>query len=128
MLLNALGFLIFRASNNQKNLFRRDRNHPWVRQLKTLKTARGTELIVSGWWGIARHINYFGDMLLGLSWCLPCGFDHIVPYFYAIYFAVLLGEPFRLHGLSPPLLLIWHMPQGVELPLCLVVDTCRSLA
>ncbi len=25
------------------------------------------------------------------SWCLPCGFGSIVPYFYVIYFAVLLG-------------------------------------
>ena len=24
------------------------------------------------------------------SWCLLCGFDSIVPYFYAIYFGVLL--------------------------------------
>lgn len=90
VLLNALGYLIFRASNNQKNLFRRDPQHPWVKQLKTLKTSRGTELIMSGWWGISRHINYFGDWLLGWSWCLPCGFDHIVPYFYVIYFGILL--------------------------------------
>ena len=27
---------------------------------------------------------------MGLSWCLTCGFVSIVPYFYAIYFAVLL--------------------------------------
>ena len=26
------------------------------------------------------------------SWCLPCGFGSIVPYFYVIYFAVLLGK------------------------------------
>ncbi len=26
------------------------------------------------------------------SWCLPCGFDHIVPYFYVIYFGILLGN------------------------------------
>ena len=65
ILLNALGYLIFRASNNQKNLFRHDPGHPWVKQLKTLKTDRGTELIISGWWGISRHINYFGDWLLG---------------------------------------------------------------
>jgi hypothetical protein len=25
------------------------------------------------------------------AWCLPCGFDHIVPYFYVIYFGALLG-------------------------------------
>ena len=26
------------------------------------------------------------------AWCLPCGFDSIIPYFYVIYFGVLLGE------------------------------------
>ena len=26
------------------------------------------------------------------SWCLPCGFGSIIPYFYVIYFAVLLGK------------------------------------
>lgn len=64
LLLNVLGYLIFRASNNQKNLFRTERSHPSVKQLKTLKTSTGSELIVSGWWGMARHINYFGDWLL----------------------------------------------------------------
>ena len=31
-----------------------------------------------------------GDWLMALAWCLPCGFDSIIPYFYAIYFAILL--------------------------------------
>ena len=44
----------------------------------------------TGWWGIARHINYTADWLMGLSWCLCCGLGHIVPFFYAIYFGVLL--------------------------------------
>ena len=43
-----------------------------------------------GLWGIARHINYTADWLMGLSWCLCCGYEHLVPYFYAIYFGVLL--------------------------------------
>ena len=46
--------------------------------------------MVSGWWGWARKINYTGDWIMGLTWCLLCGFDAIIPYFYAIYFAVLL--------------------------------------
>ncbi len=41
--------------------------------LKSLPTARGTKLLISGWWGIARHINYLGDLLMGLAWCLPTG-------------------------------------------------------
>jgi Delta14-sterol reductase len=27
---------------------------------------------------------------MALSWCLCCGFDSIIPYFYAIYFGILL--------------------------------------
>ncbi|KAA6429999.1 MAG: sterol reductase [Trebouxia sp. A1-2] len=88
--LKAVGYCAFRGANSQKDTFRNDHNHPSVRHLQTLKTERGTQLITSGWWGIARHINYTGDWLMAWSWCLPCGFGSIVPYFYVIYFAVLL--------------------------------------
>ena len=44
---------------------RRDPTHPSVAHLKTLKTERGTRLIVSGWWGMSRHINYLGDWIMG---------------------------------------------------------------
>jgi protein-S-isoprenylcysteine O-methyltransferase Ste14 len=27
---------------------------------------------------------------MAVAWCLPCGFKSIIPYFYPIYFAVLL--------------------------------------
>ena len=55
-----------------------------------LHTKRGTKLLTSGWWGKARKVNYTGDWIMGLSWCLVCGFESLVPYFYAIYFFVLL--------------------------------------
>ncbi len=55
-----------------------------------MPTTRGTHLLVSGYWGLARKINYTGDWLMALSWCLFCGFGSLLPYFYAIYFAVLL--------------------------------------
>ena len=45
---------------------------------------------MDGWWGVARHVNYLGDWLMAWAWCLPCGFDHLVPYFYVVYFGVLL--------------------------------------
>ena len=90
--LNAVGYYIFRAANAQKNAFRRDPGAPSVRHLKSLPTARGTRLICSGWWGLARHINYTGDWLMGLSWCLACGFGSAVPYVYAAYFAALLAH------------------------------------
>ena len=50
----------------------------------------GTRLLTSGYWGMARKINYTADWMMGLSWCLTCGFGSIIPYFYSIYFGILL--------------------------------------
>ena len=89
--LKAAGYLAFRGSNNQKNAFRSlGHDHPANRHIRYINTERGTRLMVSGWWGIARHINYTGDWVMGLAWSLPCGFTHVLPYFYPIYFACLL--------------------------------------
>ena len=55
-----------------------------------MDTARGTRLLTSGWWGMARKINYTGDWMMGLAWCSTCGWNDIVPYFYSIYFFTLL--------------------------------------
>ncbi|KAL2095266.1 hypothetical protein ACEWY4_009985 [Coilia grayii] len=90
ILLNGLGYYIFRKSNSQKNQFRRDPTHPSVANLETIATATGKRLLVSGWWGFVRHPNYLGDILMALAWSLPCGLSHIVPYFYVIYFTILL--------------------------------------
>ncbi|CAL8362997.1 unnamed protein product [Lota lota] len=90
VLLNGIGYYIFRKSNSQKNLFRRDPKHPSVSNLETIATATGKRLLVSGWWGLVRHPNYLGDLLMALAWSLPCGFSHLLPYFYVVYFTVLL--------------------------------------
>ena len=89
-ILNFCGYALFRLSNSEKDTFRRDPTHPSVAHLSSLQTKRGTKLLTSGYWGMARKINYTGDWMMGLSWCLTCGFDSIVPYFYAIYFGILL--------------------------------------
>lgn len=44
--------------------------------LKTIPTATGKSLLVSGWWGLVRHPNYLGDLLMALAWSLPCGEKH----------------------------------------------------
>lgn len=41
--------------------------------LETIATATGKRLLVSGWWGLVRHPNYLGDLLMALAWSLPCG-------------------------------------------------------
>lgn len=91
VVLNSAGYFVFRDSNLQKQRFRRDpTRRVWGKSPVTMDTARGTKLLVSGWWGLARHTNYLGDLTMAFCWCLACGFGSIVPYFYVLYFAPLL--------------------------------------
>ncbi|XP_015685632.1 delta(14)-sterol reductase-like, partial [Protobothrops mucrosquamatus] len=87
-----LGYSIFRGANSQKNTFRRNPADPRVTGLRTIPTATGRRLLVSGWWGFVRHPNYLGDLIMAFAWSLPCGFTHILPYFYIIYFTLLLAH------------------------------------
>lgn len=116
--IQALGYYIFRATNNEKNRFRTNPNDPRVAHLETMTTESGSKLLVSGWWGRARHINYFGDWIMSFSYSLPTGvagyiihsyqnpvtgsvtrevkqgdargWGMIFTYFYILYFGVLL--------------------------------------
>ncbi|OAL35693.1 hypothetical protein AYO20_05074 [Fonsecaea nubica] len=113
-----LGYYIFRGANNEKNRFRTNPNDPRVSHLETITTESGSKLLVSGWWGYARHINYLGDWTMSWSYSLPTGiagyiinkyqnpvtghvtrevvqgdargWGMIFTYFYVLYFAVLL--------------------------------------
>jgi delta14-sterol reductase len=89
--LNLTGYWIFRGANLQKHRFRKDPAAlVWGKAPESIETDQGTRLLVSGWWGLARHANYLGDLLMALAWCLPCLFQHPLPYFYFIYFVILL--------------------------------------
>ncbi len=86
-----VGYYIFRTANLQKYRFRTDPTLPiWGKPPSYLKTAHGSLLLTSGWWGKARHVNYLGDLMMALAMCLPCGLYHVTPFFYFIYFAPLL--------------------------------------
>uniref|UniRef100_A0A3B3ZDM4 Delta(14)-sterol reductase LBR n=1 Tax=Periophthalmus magnuspinnatus TaxID=409849 RepID=A0A3B3ZDM4_9GOBI len=85
-----VGFYIFRKSNSEKNAFRRNPADPRLSHLKSIPTATGKSLLVSGWWGVVRHPNYLGDLIMALAWSLPCGFTHLLPWYYMIYFIILL--------------------------------------
>ena len=41
--------------------------------LQSIPTSTGKRLLVSGWWGLVRHPNYLGDLILALSWSMYCG-------------------------------------------------------
>lgn len=94
------GYLIFRLANNQKDLARRTRGKCtiWSRPAQYIvakyKSADGKEhesiLLTSGFWGLARHFNYLGDLMLSSAFCLTCGTQSILPYFYIIFMGILL--------------------------------------
>ncbi|KAM3603614.1 uncharacterized protein V6R79_025875 [Siganus canaliculatus] len=88
--LKLAGFYIFRKSNSEKNAFRRNPSDPNLTYLKSIPTATGKSLLVSGWWGVVRHPNYLGDLIMALAWSIPCGFSHLLPWYYMIYFIILL--------------------------------------
>jgi Delta14-sterol reductase len=88
---NLAGYVIFRGANLQKHRFRKSPERTiWGRPPIYIETARGTKLLVSGFWGMARHSNYLGDLMMGLAWCMTTGFSRLLPYFYIIYFLILL--------------------------------------
>ncbi|KAK0663549.1 Delta(14)-sterol reductase [Lasiodiplodia hormozganensis] len=70
----ALGLYMFRAANAQKNVFRTRPEDPSVKDLSYIQTKRGTRLLTAGWWGMSRHINYFGDWLQASPFSMPTGF------------------------------------------------------
>jgi 7-dehydrocholesterol reductase len=94
------GFWIFASANNQKDRFRRSSGSApiWGKNPAYIPctyhaadgATRQSKLLVSGWWGVARHFNYTGDLMGSLAYCLACGFGHILPYFYFIYMVILL--------------------------------------
>lgn len=49
----------------------------------------GGKLLISGFWGIGRHMNYTGDLIMAIAYCLPCG-NQLEGYTYAIYLFILL--------------------------------------
>lgn len=91
LVLNMAGYVIFRSSNLQKHRFRSNPERLiWGKKPDFIQTQRGTKLLTSGWWGVARHSNYLGDLMMGMAWCLTCGSSRVLCFFYFIYFIILL--------------------------------------
>lgn len=45
---------------------------------EVMTTSAGKHLLVSGWWGMCRHPNYLGDIILNTAQCLPGGKYHLI--------------------------------------------------
>lgn len=92
--LNLLGYYIYRSSESQRCQLARDPAHPSLAHLQTLETIKGRKVIVSGWWGLVRHPNYLGELLVQWSWVLPAapalGITQLVPYYLPVITTLML--------------------------------------
>jgi delta14-sterol reductase len=90
LLIHFTGHYIFRESNWQK--FDVRKYGPlvtiWGKKVELLEG----KLLLSGFWGIGRHLNYTGEILLYLSIALCSGTTSFVPYILPISLTILLSQ------------------------------------
>ena len=85
------GYVIFRQCNIQKHRFRRDSNTKiWGKEPEYILTQKGTKLLTNGWWGVASHANYLGDLMISLAMALVVGTNTLFGYGYFLAFIILL--------------------------------------
>jgi delta14-sterol reductase len=81
------GFALCRVANWQKHRFKQD---PHARIWGAPAESVGGRLLVSGFWGIGRKLNYTGELATYCGWTLLCGFHSFVPYLVPLFLAGLL--------------------------------------
>lgn len=98
--LGVLSIWLNYESDRQRQVFRLNRGKCtiWGFRPKIVHAVYSTEdgemkqsqLLASGLWGQARHLNYLFELLAALSWSLPGLLTSLVPYMYFIFLTILL--------------------------------------
>jgi delta14-sterol reductase len=78
---------LFRGANGQKHRFK---SAPTARIWGKPAEALGGRLLVSGFWGVGRHLNYTGEICIYLAFALTTGFDSPLPYLLPAWLTALL--------------------------------------
>ncbi len=86
VLLFVVGMWVFRGANEQKHRYKED---PGVQIWGKPAEAIGGKLLVSGFWGIGRKLNYTGELMVYFAWTLTTGFQSIVPYILPLWLVAL---------------------------------------
>ncbi|KAJ3331217.1 hypothetical protein HDU76_003765 [Blyttiomyces sp. JEL0837] len=93
ILLFFTGWIFTRGPNMQKFYFKLDPANPiCFYGLIPQRALPGTRIVVSGFWGLARHVNYMGEIIQGIALAIP-GFLvtgswilALIPWIYPIYY------------------------------------------
>ena len=88
-----IGWILARGANMQKFYYKRDLDQQWF-TFKTVSSSDGKhKLLCGGFWGLARHVNYLGEILMatGLTLSLGCP-GAAIPWLYPLYYVTFLAS------------------------------------
>jgi len=86
------GWSLARGANMQKYLFKRDPSATFLGLIAPVALVDGDKrILVSGFWRLARHVNYLGELLMAVGLTLALGYPHhVAPWLYPLYYVALL--------------------------------------
>jgi delta14-sterol reductase len=85
------GWVLARGANLQKYIFKRDPGRSFLGIVPQAITDGNKRLLMNGFWGISRHVNYLGEILMATGIILCTGFPGIIwPWLYPLYYVLLL--------------------------------------
>jgi delta14-sterol reductase len=85
------GWGLSRGANLQKYFFKKDPKHVFLGITPESITDGRRTLLVNGFWGLSRHINYLGEILMATGIVLATVHPTVIgPWLYPLYYVVLL--------------------------------------
>jgi len=80
-----------RGANMQKFYFKTEPERSFLGIQPKVLTDGQNKILVNGFWGVSRHINYLGEILMGVGIASSVGhYDLIWPWLYPVYYILLL--------------------------------------
>ena len=85
------GWTIARGANMQKFYFKTHPQRSFMGITPQTITDGNKTLLVNGFWGASRHINYLGEIVMGCGIALAVGYPSMIwPWLYPLYYVALL--------------------------------------
>ncbi len=86
-----LGWTLARGANMQKFYFKTDPSRSFLGIRPEVLTNGSQSLLCNGFWGLSRHVNYLGEILMGSGIALAVSFyGSWWPWLYPVYYIALL--------------------------------------
>lgn len=85
------GWILSRGANLQKYFFKKNPGRAFLNIVPETISDGNNALLVNGFWGLSRHINYSGEILMASGIILCTGYPGMIwPWLYPLYYVLLL--------------------------------------